>query len=913
MRKELNNMKNDDVKLYIELLLLPNPRPKAFSLIKVDKVWTRWLNDARSELKVLRAEEGVMGVHGVALHELNVLYPVAKGRAGMKCNLLFSDVVLYAQKYENKVKNRFMNILCKTRCNWTNTALANWLLFLCHYQNEALWCLFEVDNILSCTQATVVKYLKVLHTRVRATHTWPYPKPSYLGVSVSKNYHYLGQLMGRHADYHLDAAAEMWMRAAPGPGRFWIDVDNYGIQGSRAKYDIAEDRAVVDTVEGLLKTHVLHVPTFEVFWNRFLSWASSGSAPGFRMDIAVEGGSEKSRMNKRLSLAHMDLEEVLYALSDIQPVLHSRFAVKYENEKNRALWNTSIVFYIIGSYLLHAGESRLDGEDWCDMNAPSGARLADVVRRIQTLIDGKDLLAWDYADFNLNHELQTQCKLWRSYTRGVMHRNDNPSTNALLGRCCKWMCTALENTILEDVTTSLLIKVSRSMMTGTRGTAFTNTLLNGVYGKLINRNLLSLCGEQLFIEPLTGRGDDMISGLSDALIGACGAKLINMMGFAGQEVKVLMGNVGEFLRQHYTKDGVGGYPARACAGLVAGEYFAATINNPYERYAACVEQVRLARKRSLPLFDGILGLLKARNCRLVGTVLGKKHSITVDERIVHTRVEDGGMGVYDLDGYHWPYKILHCRMPKYQIRHKYLDALRSKRTANLASSVYRYGGSNIDANWLSRELIGSCIGSDLPPTAVSDSLYHYMLAWLDFKPLITKNEHFSLLDVPAFMVHSIVDYMDTSLRHRTGVHHNYGVLASVAASSELLTLSCLKRMHDVSGLSWPMFLIKLGKNITPKENVRLMEIVHVLNQSKHMISYFCGDWSLNGVPTNIYNSSELLALCRASTLRVLEDNISSWYEHRVDVASLVYSLEYQALLWHYCKSPYSDIVRTIAE
>jgi hypothetical protein len=885
---------NTEVLYFLELLLLPNPRPKAFGLIDTDMCCSR----IRMPL-LLAGRHSVPGpfvAEPTWLNTADLRYVKAKGRAGQATHLMLSDVILLAIRMGRAgLMRRWLCTVDAYICDWSNAALTAWGLYiLTSGVEDKLMPLFVDCRLTSIPQIKAVKLIKDLHNWVRATHTWPFCNCGWLDAIEATKFHYLSQLFGRLEDYALSAEAEMYMRAAAGPLKTWIGTDGHLLLSDTQRYQQELQLAISQTMEGLLSTHSVYAPSFEEFWASFLTWSSSGSSPGFRTILQGPEGIEKGRVNKRLAIATMDASDILHLIGAPDPILHSRFAIKYENEKNRALWNTSLAFYVLGSYLLASGENKLDGESWCDMNAAAGRRFHDVVRRLQHLENGGDLLAWDYADFNLNHELDVQRKLWLSYARAIQARNTNPKTNALIGRIANWIGTAITHTYLEHTVGGerFILQVSRSLMTGTRGTAFTNTCLNGIYSKLINKCSTELFAQPIFLEPLTGRGDDMISGLTSPLMGAVGAKLINLMGFAGQESKVLMGSVGEFLRQHYIPGHVGGYPARSAAGLTGGEFFNVTVNNPYERYAAILEQLHLARHRGLTVGPLLLEILAARNCKLVGTLHGVKHTIAVDPRVVHARVTNGGMGVHDLNGELNNYEITHNGMPLYAVAGKYLEQLGTKSLQRKAWALHNYGGDNKDCQALLHELISSCIGSDLPSHIVSDGLYHYMLRWLEWKPMLSQAIVERPVIAPVGFVENTEAEIVSCIFHREGVHNNYGILSDFCAHTSLQTLAALKRLAAKPGLSLTKIMKLVIHELPSLVHLRYLEIISIIEHNTLLKKYYLGEVLFNGVPLLI-QSNEMRALIRAVVLSQLERYFPLLPCAFLEIPKLVYSVEVQ--------------------
>jgi len=110
----------------------------------------------------------------------------------------------------------------------------------------------------------------------------------------------------------------------------------------------------------------------------------------------------------------------------------------------------------------------------------------------------------------------------------------------------------------------------RSLMTGSRGTALVNLMLNAMYMGYIDDSFENISGHKLlyFYE---GAGDDVNMQLKHLFDEPLVNKFINLMGYAGQNVKLVSGRT-ELLRINYDIDGANGFLNRSISSAVGGEF-----------------------------------------------------------------------------------------------------------------------------------------------------------------------------------------------------------------------------------------------------------------------------------------------------------------------------------------------------
>jgi hypothetical protein len=341
---------------------------------------------------------------------------------------------------------------------------------------------------------------------------------------------------------------------------------------------------------------VKHAPpseTLATFWSRRMEWCASGSAPGAKHWIAGTTRRDATAATK-LSLAAMLPSDFLEWTMQQQPVTLSKAVHKFENGKNRNLWNCLNGLYYLEAYLSCGFEKGLTGVAGMRITDGGAQSIIGAVDRNMAVSSDCWVLSYDFHDFNYYHLLRHQAYLVdmigkvRS-TGGVVPNSDYARVGAYLAQCRL-------NTVLVDPTSDTVGVADTALVTGLRLTTVTNTIFNAVYLETATDLLRQwdIPVETVINDRL---GDDVFSvGHNWAPLAAL-SDMVNAIGYTGQGIKIELDQRGEFLRLEYEERGIFGYLNRTLPNLASGEWDLSPGSGVSERASALWEQLQKIARR----------------------------------------------------------------------------------------------------------------------------------------------------------------------------------------------------------------------------------------------------------------------------------------------------------------------------
>jgi hypothetical protein len=391
-------------------------------------------------------------------------------------------------------------------------------------------------------------------------------------------------------------------------------------------------------------------------------WAAAGGAPG--ANVIWEEGAGKERLNKRAALLALPEEHFTSIVNDTSqtPRLYSKAAPKFENGKIRAIWNTSLEHYVYQAYLLDIFDRSCISGSWNAAANNAADELAARATRLELLSHPRHQVGfmWDYSDFNINHSSDALHLLFHELGNlllegGSIPNDPDATTEALddIQRYSRWVLEAKDNMFIFNPESGFGAEVVRSLQSGERATAFTNTMLNRAYKLMHNYYCTAVFGRPLLLTSSWHQGDDVFDMTRTVLDGVYSAYIYNLLGFAGQTYKITLdyGGRGEFLRLSYDPHTatVAGYPFRTFAGLIGGEFFREVIADPGDRAMAFLDQVSDANRRGCLVSPTFLDILIKRNAQISFTdESGVTHRVVPDLRLLLTPALFGGYGTSSL-------------------------------------------------------------------------------------------------------------------------------------------------------------------------------------------------------------------------------------------------------------------------
>jgi len=337
--------------------------------------------------------------------------------------------------------------------------------------------------------------------------------------------------------------------------------------------------------------------------------------------------------------------------------MYSKAATKFENGKQRIIWNTSMAHYLAHAYILDHFEPFTKEGTWYSASHTSFHRLARSVARTKALKEAVGFM-WDYADFNINHTVMAQVMLFSSLLEVIKSRLDGDAAVVanvinILTLLTKWVNRAKANAFLHDPETGYIQQALRSLASGERATSFVNTFLSRAYRLLHDRTSLRLFGHTLFLPASDHQGDDVFALVKSPIDATLAGALFLTMGYAGQLYKISCNYepTGEYLRLQYDATGWGGYPIRSSMGMFSGEYFDDTSPDPPARSVAIFNQYQKVKGRGGALEPHIIDLLISRNAALVYSENGKKIRVTTPTQLALIPRALGGLGAQPAQAY----------------------------------------------------------------------------------------------------------------------------------------------------------------------------------------------------------------------------------------------------------------------
>lgn len=619
-----------------------------------------WFEEV-AEWPVAKAPTAIT-VNGDSTAVLEASYRPTAGRAGAKVNLRISDVTKTGVL--SKIGRRMAETLAQYghENDWESITAISFMLLDTYSASSHLAAEFILNNhwVFALPLAKLAKLLKSLHTGIRMFGRMPDSNVN-LSLEEMRQLYGLDVIIGRSELLPLNVVDEIRMRLVdPTHRRLPIYANGRFSWSTQTQYDEALARATDEAVSEALKPSV-KLSTLTEWYDRRMHWAASGGAPGATIRWASD--TPLQRMNKRGAVLLIPESHVRNILSTTAgPVLWSKCAPKFENGKNRAIWNTAVEHYLIQCYILDNFESNLASIDWNAAYHSTSTRLKADMMRLTLLNDFVGVM-WDYSDFNINHTFPAMNGLYSSAVNRLIKRaiphddQDQPYVRRAsddLKVCLAWVNAAKEFSVLEDPASGVMARVTRSLQSGERGTSFCNTFLNKAYTIMVRKWAQKLTGDPWLSSLSFHAGDDAYEFARRMLHAVLACIAYNLLGFAGQLYKITIDyhSRGEFLRSSYNSidNKIAGYPVRTAMGLLGGEFFRESIADPGARASAFIDQYTKVLRRGGNIPVKLLEIIISSKAALVyTTAAGVKRRITPDLKLLLTPAAFGGYGVYSTD------------------------------------------------------------------------------------------------------------------------------------------------------------------------------------------------------------------------------------------------------------------------
>nr|DBA07170.1 TPA_asm: RNA-dependent RNA polymerase (RdRP) [Trichomonas vaginalis virus 1] len=283
--------------------------------------------------------------------------------------------------------------------------------------------------------------------------------------------------------------------------------------------------------------NISKMSSFEHHLEERLLWSKSGSH--FYPDEEVNQLLPKQPTRKEF----LDVVTADY-IKQCEPQVYIRQSRKLEHGKERFIYNCDTVSYVYFDFILKLFET-----GWQDSEAilSPGDYTSEHLHTKISSYKYKAML--DYTDFNSQHTIESMRLVFETMKELL------PSETAL---ALDWCIASFDNMRTTDGK-----KWTATLPSGHRATTFINTVLNWCYTQMVG----------LKFDSFMCAGDDVIL-MSHTPISL--APILTSP-FKFNPSKQSTGTRGEFLRKHYTDEGVFAYPTRAIASLVSGNWLSDSL------------------------------------------------------------------------------------------------------------------------------------------------------------------------------------------------------------------------------------------------------------------------------------------------------------------------------------------------
>nr|AED99818.1 RNA-dependent RNA polymerase [Trichomonas vaginalis virus 1] len=284
---------------------------------------------------------------------------------------------------------------------------------------------------------------------------------------------------------------------------------------------------------------VTTLDSFEDHLEERLLWSKSGSH--YYPDDEVN----KLLPHRPTRKEFLDIVTVDY-IKRCKPQVFIRQSRKLEHGKERFIYNCDTISYVYFDYILKLFET-----GWQDSEAILSPGDYTNERLHAKISSYKYKAMLDYTDFNSQHTIESMRLIFETMKELL------PSETAF---ALDWCIASFDN-----MRTSSGHKWVATLPSGHRATTFINTVLNWCYTQMVG----------LKFDSFMCAGDDVILMSQEPISLAP----ILTSHFKFNPSKQSTGTRGEFLRKHYTAEGVFAYPCRAIASLVSGNWLSETLRD----------------------------------------------------------------------------------------------------------------------------------------------------------------------------------------------------------------------------------------------------------------------------------------------------------------------------------------------
>lgn len=395
-------------------------------------------------------------------------------------------------------------------------------------------------------------------------------------------------------------------------------------------------------------------------WSNFVErrheWIAAGSAGGTHFDASPavapnrDGTSShtgtkrtKIHVSKRVWGETITAQELVSYLDNAAPLEAATASEKFENGKSRAIYGVDPWHYSINTYATSGMEERLHQVPGLEKGATGLKESAFAYKRMVATSDPfVECTMLDYADFNIQHTIESQAILFREMRRA----------GERLGACNDWIKAV---TWLERAKYNMTVKfpgkqfptrVTQGMFSGTRSTDLINTLLNLSYF-MVGKDFLAGQGFHAAKLYHIHQGDDVWLSNNNPLWSQMLYQVLVKQGFVFRDSKQMFGSGrGEFLRVLYSKGSGLGYLNRALTNFVLRPLQAKLNLDPIAWAHTIDEGCKVMVRRGLSISMARVVWFDATEFWVKVVSHGEDHApVKLPKNLLYTAPELGGLGV----------------------------------------------------------------------------------------------------------------------------------------------------------------------------------------------------------------------------------------------------------------------------
>lgn len=321
---------------------------------------------------------------------------------------------------------------------------------------------------------------------------------------------------------------------------------------------------------------------------------SSGSTGGVKTYI----NEQTYTAGKRVYFENTPTSEII-AWLDSKPKIVAKASEKYELGKARAIYGTKPIDFLIMAYVLEPLEERLDTVGSMQHKNLAPLSVQRINDRLQEVGHSNCYgLMVDYADFNIQHTLAIQSRLFSTIARYA----DSLAWGTDYSKAARWCADALLNCYAEYPDVEGVLPVLQGLFSGMRGTAIVNTLLNRAYYLTAADALRFFTQAPLPTISAYHQGDDVWLTSHSEILNIMIYHVLNAAGLRFEASKQnIAPKIGEFLRVWYDGQSARGFFARALASLIIRPLQSTGLADVLSKARESDSQIRVLIRRGLPI------------------------------------------------------------------------------------------------------------------------------------------------------------------------------------------------------------------------------------------------------------------------------------------------------------------------